>query len=68
MIGDTWLIRMEDYVNYVTVSRDGRCVPLTGHYYFHNPHDVNTLIMSDFMPQINDLSIFNVPDICKTEV
>ncbi|CAF5096187.1 unnamed protein product, partial [Rotaria socialis] len=30
IIADTWLIQIDNAVNYATVSRDGLCVPLTG--------------------------------------
>ncbi|CAF1428398.1 unnamed protein product [Rotaria sordida] len=37
IIGDTWLVKIDDAITYSTVSRDGLCVPLTGHSFLPNP-------------------------------
>ena len=37
IIGDTWLLKDMDGMNYVTVSRDGLCVPLVGHNFLAQP-------------------------------
>ena len=35
-IGDTWLVKIDEVINYATVSRDGLCVPLSGHVFLEN--------------------------------
>ena len=37
IIGDTWLVQVDETVNYATVSRDGLCVPLIVHSYLQKP-------------------------------
>ncbi|CAF1261096.1 unnamed protein product [Rotaria sp. Silwood1] len=68
IIGDTWLITVDDTVNYATVSRDGLCVPLAGHAFFQKLALVNAATITDFVPKIDDPSIFDIPPECKSAI
>ncbi|CAF3476405.1 unnamed protein product, partial [Rotaria sp. Silwood2] len=61
IIGDTWRIQKDEAVDYVTVSRDGRCILLTDYTFFQNPVLVDSATITDFVPQIDDPSIFDIP-------
>ena len=37
IIGDTWLVTVDNAMSYSTVSRDGLCVPLSGHTFIAQP-------------------------------
>ncbi|CAF2952746.1 unnamed protein product [Rotaria sp. Silwood2] len=68
IIGDTWRIQKDEAVDYVTVSRDGRCILLTDYTFFQNPVLVDSATITDFVPQIDDPSIFDIPSECKNAV
>ncbi|CAF3979178.1 unnamed protein product [Rotaria sordida] len=68
IIGDTWLVEIDGSANYITFSRDGLCVPLTGNLFLSNPSGVNSLTTTDFVPRIDDPSVFDIPDICRRAV
>ncbi|CAF1255538.1 unnamed protein product [Didymodactylos carnosus] len=68
IIGDTWLIPGDGFINYVTVSRDGLCVPLTLYVFFQKPSTpsmVNSITTTDFVPDILDPSVFDIPPECQ---
>ncbi|CAF3382049.1 unnamed protein product, partial [Rotaria sp. Silwood2] len=65
IVADTWIINNNRNLNYVTISRDGLCVPLTGHIFVHTPAGVTTMTTTDFVPEINDPSVFDIPEECK---
>jgi hypothetical protein len=79
IIGDTWLIKIDGSINYSTVSRDD-CVPLTSHIFLQQPGKllfyrsnyllfilamVNALTTTDFVPHIDDPSVFDIPPECQ---
>ncbi|CAF1178739.1 unnamed protein product [Rotaria sp. Silwood1] len=66
IIGDTWLVKIDQTINYATVSRDGLCVPLTGHIFLQNPAILTAVTTTDFAPNIDDPSIFDIPSECNT--
>ncbi|UJR10031.1 hypothetical protein I4U23_014254 [Adineta vaga] len=66
IIGDTWLVKIDEVINYVTVSRDNFCVPLSGHVFLSNPAVITAMTTSDFLPSITDPSIFDIPPECDT--
>ncbi|CAF3372773.1 unnamed protein product [Rotaria socialis] len=68
IIGDTWLVTVDDTVNYATVSRDGLCVPLTGHSFFQKLAMVNAATTTDFVPKVDDPSIFDIPAECHSAI
>ncbi|CAF3059114.1 unnamed protein product [Rotaria sp. Silwood2] len=39
IIGDTWLVKIDETLNYATVSHDGLCVPLSGHIFLPQPDE-----------------------------
>ncbi|CAF5058763.1 unnamed protein product, partial [Rotaria sp. Silwood1] len=63
---DTWLVKIDQTINYATVSRDGLCVPLTGHIFLQNPAILTAVTTTDFAPNIDDPSIFDIPSECNT--
>ncbi|CAF1172551.1 unnamed protein product [Rotaria sp. Silwood1] len=68
IIGDTWRIQKDEAVDYVTVSRDGRCILLTDNTFFQNPTVVDAMTTTDFVAQIDDPSIFDIPAECKNAI
>ncbi|CAF0793730.1 unnamed protein product [Rotaria sordida] len=68
LIGDTWRIQKDEFINYATVSRDGLCVPLAGQVFFQKPAMVSSMTTTDFVPQIDDPSIFDIPTECQSAV
>ncbi|CAM4916826.1 unnamed protein product [Rotaria socialis] len=68
IIADTWLIQIDNAVNYATVSRDGLCVPLTGNNFVSEPAMINAITTTDFTPTVDDPSIFDIPAECNTAV
>ncbi|CAF2888280.1 unnamed protein product [Rotaria sp. Silwood2] len=68
IIGDTWLVKIDQAITYSTVSRDGLCVPLTGNSFLQNPAVATAITTTDFVPKIIDPAIFNIPDACKNIV
>ncbi|CAF2867528.1 unnamed protein product [Rotaria sp. Silwood2] len=65
IVADTWIINNNRNLNYVTVSRDGLCVPLTGNIFARTPAGVSTMTTTDFAPEIDDPRVFDMPDECK---
>lgn len=45
IIADTWFVEISNAINYITVSRDGHCVPLTGHNFLSEPRESILLII-----------------------
>ncbi|CAF1194769.1 unnamed protein product [Adineta steineri] len=68
IIGDTWYVKIDNIINYATVSRDGLCVPLTAHIFLANPAVITTMTTTDFIPDIADPSIFDIPAECNDVV
>ncbi|CAF1560981.1 unnamed protein product [Rotaria magnacalcarata] len=68
IIADTWLIQIDNAVNYATVSRDGLCVPLTGNNFLSEPAMINAITTTDYVPKVDDPSIFDIPAECNTVV
>ncbi|CAF4374807.1 unnamed protein product [Rotaria magnacalcarata] len=68
IIADTWLIQIDNAVNYATVSRDGLCVPLTGNNFVSEPAMINAITTTDYVPKVDDPSIFDIPAECNTVV
>ncbi|CAF1239125.1 unnamed protein product [Rotaria sordida] len=64
----TYRIQNDEAVDYVTVSRDGRCILLTDSIFFQNPALVDAMTTTDFVPQIDDPSIFDIPAECKNAI
>ncbi|CAF0774307.1 unnamed protein product [Rotaria sp. Silwood1] len=65
---DTWLVIMDDFITYTTVSSDGLCVPLSGHSFLAQPPLVTAVTTTDFEPNVDDPSIFDIPAECKNAV
>lgn len=66
IIGDTWLVKIDDVFTYSTVSRDGLCVPFTGNSFLQNPAVATVVTATDFVPRIIDASIFDIPAECRS--
>lgn len=37
IVGNTWLVKIDNQINYSTVSDDGLCIPLSGHVFLTDP-------------------------------
>ncbi|CAF1411074.1 unnamed protein product [Adineta steineri] len=68
IMADTWYVNIDQVINYATVSRDGLCVPLGGHVFFTDPTVVSSMTTTDFVPKINDPSIFDIPEECHNAI
>ncbi|CAF2798175.1 unnamed protein product [Rotaria sp. Silwood2] len=66
--GDTWYVEDKDLVSFVTVSGDGNCLLVGANTFVGNPRIVNSVTISNYVPKINDPSIFDIPDECKNAV
>ncbi|CAF1306534.1 unnamed protein product [Rotaria sordida] len=66
--GDTWFIEDNNAVSFVTVSSDGNCIPLNGNNFISTPPGISTMTLANYVPKINDPSIFDIPDECKNAV
>ncbi|CAF1384533.1 unnamed protein product [Rotaria sordida] len=66
--GDTWYVEDNNAVSFVTVSGDGNCIPVSTNTFISNPRVVNSATITNYVPKINDPSIFDIPEECKNIV
>ncbi|CAF3217190.1 unnamed protein product [Rotaria sp. Silwood2] len=66
--GDTWFVENDNEVAFVTVSGDGNCIPMNSNSFIGNPRMMNSITLSNYVPNISDPSMFDIPEECKNVV